>query len=118
VHIATRLYNACSGRDLSEKEMLMAGERAFSIEKAYNTRCGATRADDMIPARFFEEPLRGGGPSGGTVVERDKFDRILEEYYEDRGFNPETGLPTRAGLERLGLKDIAGDLEARGKLGG
>ncbi len=103
---------------ISEKDMLKAGERAFNIEKAYNTRCGATRADDTIPDRFFEEPLRGGGPSGGSVVERDKFDRILEEYYEDRKFDPKTGLPTRAGLESLGLKDIAEDLEARGKLGG
>jgi aldehyde:ferredoxin oxidoreductase len=51
-------------------------------------------------------------------VERDKFDIILQEYYEDRKFNPETGLPTRTGLDRLGLKDIADDLEARGKLGG
>ncbi len=118
VHLATRIYNACAGRDLSEGEMLMAGERAFNVEKAYNTRCGATRADDVIPARFFEEPLRGGGPSGGAVVERDKFERILEEYYEDRRFDPKTGLPTRAGLERLGLGDIADDLEARGKLGG
>lgn len=118
VHLATRLYNACSGRDLSEQELLMAGERTWNIEKAYNTRCGATRADDIIPDRFFNEPLRGGGPSGGTVVERDKFERILKEYYEDRRFDPETGLPTRAGLERLGLKEIADDLETRGKLGG
>jgi aldehyde:ferredoxin oxidoreductase len=118
VHLATRLYNACSGRDLSEQELLMAGERTWNIEKAYNTRCGATRADDIIPDRFFKEPLRGGGPSGGTVVERDKFERILEEYYEDRRFDPETGLPTRTGLERLGLKEIADDLETRGKLGG
>jgi aldehyde:ferredoxin oxidoreductase len=52
------------------------------------------------------------------VVERDKFEKILEEYYEDRKFDPKTGLPTRAGLEGLGLKDIADDLEQRGKLGG
>jgi aldehyde:ferredoxin oxidoreductase len=117
VHLATRLYNACAGRELSEKEMLRAGERAFNIEKAFNTRCGATRADDMIPKRFFEEPLRGGGPSGGTVVDKDKFNTILEEYYEDRKFDPKSGLPTRAGLEELGLKYIADDLEARGKLG-
>lgn len=118
VHLATRFYNACSGRNLTEQEMLMAGERTWNIEKAYNTRCGATRSDDIIPKRFFEEPLKGGGPSGGAVVERDKFDRILEEYYEDRNFDPRTGLPTRQGLERLGLKDIADDLGARGRLGG
>ncbi|MHB1161825.1 MAG: aldehyde ferredoxin oxidoreductase family protein [Chloroflexota bacterium] len=117
VHLATRLYNACSGRDLSEQEMLQAGERAFNVEKAYNTRCGATRADDTIPERFFTEPLRGGGPSGGAVVDRGRFNRILEEYYASRGFDVRSGLPTRAGLERLGLMEVADDLEARGLLG-
>ena len=118
VTIATKLYNACAGQDLSEQDMLMAGERTFNIEKAYNTRCGATRADDIIPERFFTEPLRGGGPSGGTVVERDKFEQILDEYYEDRRFDVKTGLPTREGLERLGLAYIADDMAARGKLAG
>jgi aldehyde:ferredoxin oxidoreductase len=116
VTLAARFYNACSGRNLSEEELLLAGERVWNIEKAYNTRCGATRADDTIPERFFKEPLKGGGPSGGTVVDRDKFDAILNEYYEDRKFDPKTGLQTREGLERLGLADIADDLTARGRL--
>ena len=98
--------------------MRWAGERTWNIEKAYNTRCGATRSDDDIPERFFKEPLMGGGPSGGAVVERDKFEKILDEYYEDRKFDPSTGLPTRVGLEALGLQDMADDLERRGKLGG
>ncbi len=114
VHLATRLYNACSGRELSEEEMLLAGERTFNVEKAFNTRCGASRADDVIPERFFTEPLRGGGPSGGAVVDRGKFNQILEEYYEARRFDVRSGLPTRPGLERLGLGWIAEDLESRG----
>jgi aldehyde:ferredoxin oxidoreductase len=118
VTLATRFYNACSGRNLSEEEMLLTGERVWNIEKAYNTRCGATRDDDTIPQRFFKEALKGGGPSGGTVVDREKFEAILNEYYEDRKFDPETGLQTRAGLERLGLNDVADDLAARGKLFG
>jgi aldehyde:ferredoxin oxidoreductase len=117
VSLATRLYNACAGKDLSETDMLTVGERTWNIEKAFNSRCGATRADDVIPRRFFEQPLLGGGPSGGAVVERDKFEKILDEYYEARGFDPRNGLPTRSGLERLGLREIADDLETRGKLG-
>ena len=116
VTLAARFYNACSGRNLSEDELLKAGERVWNIEKAYNTRCGATRADDTIPERFFQEPLKGGGPSGGTVVDRDKFEAILNEYYEDRQFDVKTGMQTRAGLERLGLRDIADDLTTRGIL--
>jgi aldehyde:ferredoxin oxidoreductase len=115
VHLATRLYNACTGRDLSEQEMLRAGERTFNVEKAFNTRCGATRADDTIPERFFSEPLQDG-PSGGATVDRGKFNTILNEYYEARKFNLETGLPTRAGLDGLGLSWIADDLQGRGLL--
>ena len=116
VTLATDFYNACSGRNLSEQDMLKVGERTWNIEKSYNTRCGATRADDMIPKRFFEEPLKGGGPSGGTVVDRGKFEAILDEYYDDRGYEKKTGLPKRETLERLDLKDIADDLAIRGKL--
>jgi aldehyde:ferredoxin oxidoreductase len=116
VTLATAFYNACSGRNISEQDMLKVGERTWNIEKAYNTRCGATRADDMIPKRFFEEPLKGGGPSGGTVVDRGKFEAILDEYYDDRGYEKKTGLPKRETLERLDLKDIADDLATRGKL--
>ncbi len=116
VTLATAFYNACSGRSLSEGDMLKVGERTWNIEKAYNTRCGATRADDTIPERFFEEPLKGGGPSKGAVVDRGKFEAILDEYYEDRGYDKETGLPTRDIFHKLDLTDIARDLEKRGKL--
>lgn len=114
--LATDFYNACSGRNLSEQDMLKVGERTWNIEKSYNTRCGATRSDDMIPKRFFEEPLKGGGANGGAVVDRGKFEAILDEYYDDRGYEKKTGLPKRETLERLDLKDIADDLAIRGKL--
>lgn len=111
VELATRFYNACTGFDLTEEEMLMAGERVFNLEKAFNAREGADRKDDTIPDRFFEEPLMGGGPSGGMVVERDKFERILDEYYEARMWDVKNGLQTRKGLEKLGLKWVADSLK-------
>jgi len=117
VELATRFYNACNGTKLSEEEMLQAGERAFNIEKAFNAREGAGREKDLIPERFFKEALAGGGPSYGAVVDRGKFDLILDEYYEARGWNERTGLQKRKTLEKLGLKDIAEDLAKRGRLG-
>jgi len=117
VELATRFYNACNGTKLSEEEMLQAGERAFNIEKAFNAREGAGREKDLIPERFFKEALAGGGPSHGAVVDRGKFDLILDEYYQARGWNERTGLQKRKTLEKLGLKDIAEDLANRGRLG-
>ncbi|HSR10856.1 MAG TPA: aldehyde ferredoxin oxidoreductase C-terminal domain-containing protein, partial [Thermodesulfobacteriota bacterium] len=116
VELATRFYNACNGTNLSQEEMLQAGERSFNIEKSFNVREGAWREKDTIPERFFKEGLVGG-PNNGMVVDREKFDTILDEYYAARGWNEKTGLPKKETLKRLGLDDIAEDLGKRGRLG-
>ena len=53
----------------------------------------------------------------GAVVDRQEFERMKDEYYAIRGWDPLTGLQTRRTLVRLGLKDVADDLEGRGLLG-
>jgi len=116
VEIATQLYNSITGLNLTDDEMMLAGERVFNVEKAFNTREGASRKEDTVPVRFFEEPLQGGGPSGGAVVDREKFERILDEYYQARGWHVDTGLPKISKLESLGLQDISSDLAKLGIL--
>ncbi|MBS7628832.1 hypothetical protein KEJ23_02485, partial [Candidatus Bathyarchaeota archaeon] len=113
IEIATKLYNSITGLDISGEDMMRAGERVFNVEKAFNTREGASRKDDTVPARFFEEPLLGGGPSGGAVVDMKKFQTILDEYYEARGWDVSTGLPKSGKLRELGLEDVAMDLSKR-----
>ena len=41
---------------------------------------------------------------------------MLEEYYRYQGLDVTTGIPTRQTLEELDLKDVADELERRGKL--
>lgn len=43
-------------------------------------------------------------------------DRMLDDYYEARGWDKKTGNPTRTKLESLGLKFAADELEKIGKL--
>ena len=42
---------------------------------------------------------------------------MKDEYYELRGWDVKTGLQTRRQLEKLGLSEIADDLEKRSLLG-
>lgn len=52
----------------------------------------------------------------GAVVDRQQFERLKDEYYALRGWDPATGRQTRRAMQALGLADVADDLERRGLL--
>jgi aldehyde:ferredoxin oxidoreductase len=106
--------SSATGISFDFKKLLECGERICNIEKAFNARLGLTRKNDTVPVRFLEEPIAAGPRKGehlGSVLPK-----MLDEYYEARGWDKETGLPTRAKLESLGLKEIADELESIGCL--
>jgi len=64
------------------------------------------------------------GPGGelisrkGSVVERDKFEKMMDEYYTVRNWDVTTGLQKKETLEDLGLDDIIPELKDKGLLAG
>ncbi len=96
-----RYLQAVTGWDITEDELMTIGERIVNVERLFNIRQGLTRKDDTLSERFLKEPIPSG-PAKGRVL---NLEPMLAEYYQARGWDPETGRPTRAGLERLGLKD-------------
>jgi len=102
-------FKAVQGFTLKSKELLKLGERAWNLEKAFNVREGLDRRHDTLPPRLMNEPIREGS-SKGSVITREELDRMLNDYYAARGWD-RNGIPTRAKLEELGLKDIADDLK-------
>lgn len=109
--LESKLLSAATGEDFTEALLDEAGERIFNLERAIEVRYGRTREDDerMIP--FFEQP-----DSNGVKMSRPRFLRLMDEYYRMRGWSPRTGIPSRAKLEDLGLKDVAKELEELGLL--
>ena len=99
-----KLFKAASGLELSPGQLLTAGERVFNLFKAFNTKMGATRIDDL-PSRGAtwspDRPLVMAGKDYGTL------NQVLDEYYDERGWQVKSGLPTKAKLSALGLQDIA-----------
>ena len=90
---------------LAALERMRDGERICNLEKAFNSRLGMRREHDTICERWMYEPCPEG-PWQGKVA-ADVFDTVLEEYYEWRGWDKQSGLPTRSKLEELGMEDIA-----------
>jgi aldehyde:ferredoxin oxidoreductase len=104
-----QLYSACTGHSISSSELMKTGERIFNLLRAYSVREGLTRKDDALPTRFYEEPL-ADGPAKGAVLSRSKMIRLLDIYYDLRGWTRSTGIPTRRKLVELGLESVADEL--------
>jgi aldehyde:ferredoxin oxidoreductase len=76
------------------------GERQVTLKRLFNTREGISRKDDRLPRRFTHDPMPEG-PGKGQVVD---LEPMLDDYYRLRGWDRETGLPTRDTITRLSLE--------------
>ena len=89
--------------EYTPEELMEAGERINNIERLFNIREGVSRKDDTLPDRYFQEPTPAGlDLVKGRVIDRMKFDQMLDEYYEIHGWDKD-GNPTPETLIRLGL---------------
>jgi aldehyde:ferredoxin oxidoreductase len=127
--IESQLYSAVTGNETDEEGLNKIGERIFNMERAVLAREDPRgRKIDEIPESNFTIPMQNEGRNTellvpgkdgepvtkkGTVVDREKFARMLSEYYELRGWD-NNGLQTKQKLVELGLEDITGDLAKRG----
>ncbi|HDI53190.1 MAG TPA: aldehyde ferredoxin oxidoreductase, partial [Candidatus Bathyarchaeota archaeon] len=107
-----RFLEAATGVSMSLDELLTLGDRVYALIRAFWVReYGGewSRRMDYPPRRWFEEPLTKG-PLKGAHLELEGYDRLLQAYYDKRGWD-ERGIPTRETFRRLGLESEARELE-------
>jgi aldehyde:ferredoxin oxidoreductase len=93
-----------TGMEFTTEEIWEIADRAYTIERLFNIREGLTRADDWLVDRYFDEPTPIGLPiARGKSLDREKFRKMVDEYYELHGWD-EGGIPKPATLEKLGLE--------------
>ncbi len=103
------LASAATGWNIDYNELLKYGERTWNIIRVFNVREGIDRnADSTIPKRF-KEPIPSGPAKGHKITDED-FNKLLDWYYEARGWDKD-GIPTKQKLTELGLEDMAKDLK-------
>jgi aldehyde:ferredoxin oxidoreductase len=99
------LLSAAMDKEFTVPQVQEIGERIWNLARMFNLREGFTRKHDYPPDRFFDEP-HTKGPTAGIKLDREGYEKALDEYYELRGWDRE-GRPKRETLERLGLsKDL------------
>jgi len=106
--LIARLVSAATGIEIDEVSLEEMGERIYNLERVMNAVDGITRKDEVLPPRQYE-PLPSG-PKKGVMVDPMRLEKAKDEYYQRRGWDSETGLPTKKKLEELGMKDVAEQL--------
>ncbi len=100
-------YN--TGLEMTSKEIWDVSVRANMVERLFNLREGLTRDDlkkgDMLNHRYFDEPCRRGAIDVvGRKIDKKKFIKMVDEFYEHKGLDS-NGVPKPETLKELGLKD-------------
>ncbi|MFD1589407.1 aldehyde ferredoxin oxidoreductase family protein [Halorientalis brevis] len=95
-------YNGMTGRDVSEDELMQAGERVYNLERYYNNLVGFDGDDDTLPNRFVEGDEHAIPGQGGSEGELCELDEMKEEYYEVRGWVD--GVVPDEKLDELGIE--------------
>jgi aldehyde:ferredoxin oxidoreductase len=106
----TAFYNAVTGFDMTQEDMRMAAERTWNLLKLLNVKEGFSRKDDVFPKEWFN-PLKHGniefefkGFFGETIITPNIANQLLDDYYDERGWNKESGIPTQEKVIELGLE--------------
>jgi len=100
-------YN--TGLEMTPEEIWDVAERCNMIERLFNLREGLARDDlkkgDMLNHRYFDEPCkRGAIDVVGMKIDKKKFIKMVDEFYEYKGLD-NNGVPKPETLKKLGLKN-------------
>lgn len=102
------LVRTITGWETNIYELHLTLQRSLAIARAFNLREGLSRADDRLPARAAQ-PFKSG-----SINERPVTPEVLQEsvstFYGMMGWDPDTGVPTRAKLQQLDIEWVADHL--------
>ncbi len=100
IAVLAKLFKASTGFGTlgNKKKMIVAGERGSNLKRVISCKLGIKREDDCLP-KIVTEALPSGGSEGVSLNLEDN----LKAFYASRGWDWETGAPTKEKLEQLGI---------------
>ena len=108
-----KYFNTITGLNWTLDDMWRTADRIYGMIKLNYLRefPGTTRQADFPPAVWFDPSNADTqGPIAGKVLELDKYDGMLQHYYDQRGYDAR-GIPTKATLSSLGLDAEAAEAQ-------
>jgi len=116
-------YSAATGYEVRNYDILKVGERIWNLKKLMNVMVGFDRSDDKIP-ELWKRPMKG---IEGDLVTMDyfkekelsdeDFNKCLDDYYKERGWDLKNGIPSEKKLKELKLDDYVSIIDQYKKIG-
>jgi aldehyde:ferredoxin oxidoreductase len=122
IPVLADFYSAVTGFEMASQELKKIGERAMDMERLLNVREGFNREDDAFPKEWLlntKKPYtaaisRHYTRTGecyltdfmGKRLSRNDLQKMLDDYYDERGWDKDTGIPTPEKLVELGLEEF------------
>ena len=107
IETIAHLLTLGSGKTVTADDVARAGLRMQYLERAFGARLGMTRDDDRVSKAYFNRPLPGVKDHRKLGVNEEELEKMKDDYYRIMGLDVRTGMPTRAGLEKLSMPDVA-----------
>jgi len=110
------LYSAATGIEVKPIDLMLGGERGFTLKKLLNVKEGFTRKDDKVPELWLR-PM--DSPEGRIetmdyfktkVIKGNNKKKILDDYYDERGWDKERGIPTEEKVYKIGLEEYSSSI--------
>lgn len=100
--------NAVTGWNWTIEDAFTVGRRIVNLFRVFNFKHGMKMEDERPSKRYGSVPV--DGPAHGKDIMA-KWLWFIETYYTLMGWDPKTGKPLPATLEKLGLEEIIEDLK-------
>jgi len=100
-----QLVNGATGLNYDDESVSRFGQRIETLTRLFNLREGITRADDILPPKFWQKETLGPSENMTAFIDRNDFEKSLEKYYTLRGWNLD-GVPTEETIKKLGLAPL------------
>ncbi|MFP4475441.1 MAG: aldehyde ferredoxin oxidoreductase N-terminal domain-containing protein [Desulfatibacillaceae bacterium] len=101
--LCVSLYTATTGIPSTAADFRRRTDRAWSALRQLNMEAGLSPEKDAVPAKWAGE---GGFLEyvNGSSMSHEQQQEAVRDYYDEQGWDAETGAPSRQTLERLGLE--------------
>ena len=90
--------NAATGFNYDSKSLMEVGESINNLKRLISCNLGISRKDDKIPEH--NKKVLGSGRITGVKLD---LEDNLKTYYKRRGWDGETGKPSKEKLKELGI---------------